>query len=223
MATTVTTERLIDTGVGGGPRSRNGNGFHQNGSGRAGGDDASIGDRYRIAVWVAVASIVMLFTALVSAYIVRASGEDWRPLAIPRALWLSTTLIALSSITLEFARQALRQQHNAGYVRWLAGTAVLGLGFLGSQLMAWREFVRQGVYISTNPHSSFFYLLTGTHGVHLLGGILALSFLVVRTRKPRATVGGELRRAAAAHATAIYWHFLDGLWICLFLLLFLWK
>jgi cytochrome c oxidase subunit 3 len=229
MATTTvtSTKGLIDAGFGGGPRSRNGNGLHKNGSGRFGDDGEpprSMADRYRIGVWVAMASVVMLFTALVSSYIVRAaSGDDWRPLTMPRVLWLSTTLIIVSSVTLEVSRHALKRQQNAAYGRWLVGTAVLGVGFLGSQLLAWRQFVRQGVYIASNPHSSFFYLLTAAHGIHLAGGILALSYLIWRTRQPRPTAEGELRRIGAAHAAAIYWHFLDGLWIGLFLLLFFWK
>jgi cytochrome c oxidase subunit 3 len=225
MAATVNSaERLINTPVGGGPR---GNGFPKNGGGRFGKDGELLQfspSRYRIGAWVAIASIVMLFTALISAYIVRsASGNDWHPIAMPKVLWLSTSLILISSVTMEISRRSLRSLNDAGYGRWLIVTVVLGLGFLGSQLMAWRQLVRQGVYIASNPHSSFFYLFTAAHGVHLLGGILALSYLVLRTTRKRDTAEGELRRVGAADAATIYWHFMDGLWICLFLLLFLWK
>ncbi|PYS79211.1 MAG: cytochrome B, partial [Acidobacteria bacterium] len=75
----------------------------------------------------------------------------------------------------------------------------------------------------TNPHSSFFYLFTAAHGLHLLGGLVALSFLMLRTKKKRDTVEGELRRLGAADAATIYWHFMDGLWVGLFLLLFFWR
>jgi cytochrome c oxidase subunit 3 len=182
------------------------------------------GSRYRIGAWVVIASIVMLFTALISSYIVRsASGNDWVPIAMPKVLWLSTSLILLSSVTMEISRRSLKALNNAGYGRWLIATVVLGLGFLGSQLMAWRQLVRQGVYIASNPHSSFFYLFTAAHGVHLLGGLVALSFLLLRTTKKRDTAEGELRRVGAADAGTIYWHFMDGLWIGLFLLLFFWR
>lgn len=180
--------------------------------------------RYRIGAWVVVASILMLFTALSSAYIVRsASSDDWRPIAMPRVLWLSTALIMISSLTLEASRRSLKQKFDAAYSRWLLLTGLLGLGFLSAQLFAWRHLVRQGVYIASNPHSSFFYVLTAAHGAHLLGGILALSYLVLRTRKRRNTLEGEARRAGAADAITIYWHFMDVLWIYLFLLLFFWK
>ena len=166
----------------------------------------------------------MLFTALISSYIVRsASGNDWVPIAMPKVLWLSTSLILISSVTMEISRRSLKALNDAGYGRWLIVTVVLGLGFLGSQLMAWRQLVRQGVYIATNPHSSFFYLFTAAHGVHLLGGLVALSFLMLRTTRKRDTAEGELRRVGAADAATIYWHFMDGLWIGLFLLLFFWR
>jgi cytochrome c oxidase subunit 3 len=183
----------------------------------------SAGSRYRVGIWVAIAGIVMLFTALTSAYIVRsASSNDWQPLAIPKILWLSTAVIMISSVTIEFARRSLKQTAER-YGSWLTITAGLGLVFVTSQLLAWRELARQGVYMSTNPHSSFFYLFTAAHGVHVLGGILALTYLLVRTRTKRDTVEGELRRIGAADAATTYWHFMDGLWICLFLLLFFWK
>jgi cytochrome c oxidase subunit III len=182
------------------------------------------GRRFRTGAWVVIAGIVMLFTALTSAYIVRsASSNDWQPIAMPRVLWLSTALIVISSITMEISRRSLKQQRDAGYGRWLIITVALGLAFLASQLLAWRQLVRQGVYMASNPFNSFFYLFTAAHGLHLLGGILALGYLLLRTASRRSTVAGELRRLGAADAATIYWHFMDGLWVALFLLLFFWK
>ena len=225
MAATVNTERVIETTVGGGPRP--GNGFRKNGGGRFGRDGEPLQfspSRYRIGAWAGIGGIVMLFTALASAYIVRsASGNDWQPIVMPKVLWLSTAVILISSVTMEISRRALKQQHNSRYSSWLTVTVVLGLGFVATQLIAWRQLWRQGVYMASNPHSSFFYLFTAAHGVHLLGGLVALSCLLLRTRKQRDTVEGELRRIGAADAASIYWHFLDGLWISLFLLLFFWK
>lgn len=180
--------------------------------------------RYRIGAWVAIGGMVMLFTALASAYIVRsASANDWQPIAMPKVLWLSTAVIVTSSLTMEIARRFLKRQSDQRYARWLMITVALGLGFVASQFLAWRQLVRQGVYLASNPHSSFFYLFTAVHGVHVLGGILALSYLLLRTRTRRETVAGELKRVGVADAATIYWHFLDGLWIGLFLLLFYWK
>lgn len=235
--TVTSTERVIEkkgTRVGGGgprggrngPPPRNGWGGGGKGPGRdgGGGSDGFSPAKYRIGMWVALAAIAMMFTALTSAYIVRAaSADDWRPLGLPRILWLSTALILVSSFTFERARRALKSGQGRTYTRWLVATVLLGLGFLAAQLMVWRQLVAQGVYVATNPHSSFFYLLTGAHGVHLVGGILGLDFLLFRTwRKSGGRYAAE-RRDAAVDAVALYWHFMDGLWIYLFLLLFLWR
>jgi cytochrome c oxidase subunit 3 len=173
---------------------------------------------------MAIASIVMLFTALTSAYIVRsASGNDWQPIAMPKVLWLSTLLIVISSLTMEVSRRSLKQQRDARYGRWLIITVGLGLSFLASQIIAWRQLVRQGLYLASNPYNSFFYLFTAAHGLHLLGGIMALTYLLLRTRQRRSTIDGELRRVGAADSATIYWHFMDVLWVALFFLLFFWK
>ncbi|HEX6718272.1 MAG TPA: cytochrome c oxidase subunit 3 [Pyrinomonadaceae bacterium] len=172
-----------------------------------------LGTRYRIGMWVTLASIAMLFTSLSSAYVVRSGTiNDWFPLAVPRVMFGSTALILLSSVSIEIAKRKLRQGLVESYSRYLLLTGFLGLGFLVSQLLAWRQLVQQGVYIQSNPHSSFFYLLTGVHGLHVMGGLLALTFLWLKSR-----------RQAAADAVSIYWHFMDALWIYLFLLLFLWR
>jgi cytochrome c oxidase subunit 3 len=183
----------------------------------------SAANRYRLGTWVAMASILMLFTALSSAYIVRAaSSSDWQPLAMPRILLLSSVLLLISSGTLESARRKLRDAASNAYKSWLLLTVVLGVGFLVSQLIAWRQLAKQGVYIASNPHSSFFYLFTAAHGVHLLGGLAALSYLSLRSRAPREDKSAMAMEKAQAKADAVtlYWHFMDFLWLYLFVLLF---
>jgi len=199
-----------------------------NGNGKRNGhefiDPDSRANRYRIGMWVALASIAMMFTALSSAYIVRsASSNDWYPLVMPRVLLASTAIILMSSGTLEVARRNLKASMVSGYSRWLLITALLGLAFLVSQLIAWRQLRAQGVYLSSNPHSSFFYLLTAAHAVHLFGGLLALLYLLLRVRTLLVNGGIDVRKKAAADAVSIYWHFMDVLWIYLFLLLFFWR
>ena len=221
MATTVTnTKPRPISGFGGGPKAPrpNGNGSHKDGHPLSTEFSAS---RYRIGMWVAMAAILMMFTALTSAYIVRAaSSNDWAPLTMPRVLLLSTALILVSSGTLEAARRRLKSGAHSSYKSLLLLTVLLGLGFLGSQLFAWRQLARQGIYVSSNPHSSFFYLLSATHGVHLLGGLLALIFLTARAR---ASAGSSLaieKRQAGADTVTLYWHFMDLLWVYLCVLLF---
>jgi cytochrome c oxidase subunit 3 len=235
MATTTVTntdQLKIKKGIGTGgdprsPKGLGGNGPRRPNGRGPGGDGFSSQDspeRYRIGMWIALASILMLFTALTSAYIVRAgTGNDWRPIEMPRILWVSTTLILTSSLTISIARRALKGKDHPAYKRWLLVTVVLGLGFLCTQLLAWRQLVAQQVYVSTNPHSSFFYLLTAVHGVHLLGGIFGLDYLLLRSWRKASNEKGEIKREAAVGAVALYWHFMDGLWIFLFLLLFLWR
>lgn len=179
-----------------------------------------------IGMWVALSGILMLFTALTSAYIVRAGlSDDWRPLVMPRMLWLSTILILASSISLEVARRCLKRERDQAYSRWLLLTVVLGIGFLAAQMLAWQELVAQSIYIATNPHSSFFYLLTGTHGVHLLVGIMALDYLLLRVWRPRRLPRSEAlqKQQTAVDVVGIYWHFMGGLWVYLFVLLFVWR
>src|SRR5215213_2866291 len=186
--------------------------------------DGVMGTRYRIGMLVSLASVAMLFTSLSSAYIVR-SGliQDWFPIAVPRVMFGSTALMILSSISIEIARRKLKQNLEVGYSRYLLLTGFLGLGFLASQLIAWRQLAGQGIYLSSHPHSSFFYLLTGTHAVHVAGGLLAVTFLWLRSRRQLEKPGWVRKRQAVADAVSIYWHFMDALWIYLFLLLFLWR
>ena len=176
-----------------------------------------LGSRYRIGMWVTLASIAMLFTSLSSAYVVRSGVmNDWFPIAVPKVMFGSTALILLSSVSIEIARRKLKQNLAGSYSRYLLLTTLLGLGFLASQLVAWRQLANQGIYLASNPYSSFFYLLTGAHAVHLAGGLLALGILWLRSRN-------KVVRQATADAVSIYWHFMDALWIYLFLLLFLWR
>ena len=224
MATMVTSTKTVrKTGKGSGSKFPG-----PNGNGKRNGhefiDPDSRANRYRIGMWVALASIAMMFTALSSAYIVRsASSNDWYPLVMPRVLLASTAIILMSSGTLEVARRNLKASMVSGYSRWLLITALLGLAFLVSQLIAWRQLRAQGVYLSSNPHSSFFYLLTAAHAVHLFGGLLALLYLLLRVRTLLVNGGIDVRKKAAADAVSIYWHFMDVLWIYLFLLLFFWR
>jgi cytochrome c oxidase subunit III len=176
---------------------------------------------YRLAMWLAMASILMLFVALSSAYIVRQGfAQDWRSIAIPPLLWPNTFVLLGSSLTLEMARRSLKRLQVDAFKRWMTLTAVLGAAFLAGQIATWRALTAQGIYLNSNPHSSFFYLLTGIHGVHLLGGMIALCYVLFR-----AWQHGYIRvkGLAVIEVTAMYWHFMDGLWIYLFLLLFVWR
>jgi cytochrome c oxidase subunit III len=201
----------------------NGNGSNGNGRRKWFGDEKHFSpDTYRIAVWLLLAAIVMMFVALASSYIILSGGEGWQSMRMPRTFFVSTGVILISSITMATARRGLRDQDRRKYALWLLMTLLLGLGFVGSQIVGWKQLVAEGAFISSNPHSSFFYLFTGAHGLHLFGGMTALSYLAIRARRVLVGVSEE-KRLAATDAVTLYWHFMDGLWVCLFLLLLLWN
>ena len=170
---------------------------------------------YQTGMWMALAAIIMLFAAFTSAMVVRKGlSNDWVATVLPRILYVNTALLLASSVTLEISRRSLTSGMGQRFALWLYATVVLGLAFVGGQLMAWRELGERGVYLATNPSSSFFYLLTATHGVHLLGGIAALAYVAL---KARSIALGQKKRTAVDVA-ALYWHFMDGLWIYILIL-----
>jgi cytochrome c oxidase subunit III len=185
-------------------------------------EDAIEPSKYRIAVWLGLASITMLFIALTSAYILRQTkslatdNPDWKTLQVPSALWVTTVVILLSSVSFEIARRALKKNQFERFKTWISLTTVLGFVFLIGQVMAWRQLAAQGIYLKSNPHSSFFYVLTGLHALHLEGGLLTLCYLTIAAWRLRISA----RKRTTIEVTSLYWHFMDGLWIYLFVLLF---
>ena len=205
-----------------GDTDRNGGGFRSGGFG--GGDgwgEFRVPERtYRLGMWFALTGIVMLFAAFTSALVVRKGMSfDWIPVRVPRVLWLNTFVLIMSSATLELSRRSLRTGAAKEFIRWLSATLALGIGFLAGQLIAWRELAVRGVYLASNPGSSFFYVLTAAHGFHLLGGVVALAYVVYRARR---IAFGQVRRTPL-DVTAIYWHFMDALWIYVFFVLLNWM
>jgi cytochrome c oxidase subunit III len=195
-------------------------GFGSEGSGGGGGWGAqgwSVPARaYRTGMWMAISAITMLFAAFTSAMVVRRGlSNDWAPTRLPEILYLNTLVLIASSITLEGSRRSLAAGRINRFARGLCVTLALGFTFIAGQLIAWRQLASQGVYLATNPSSSFFFLLTGAHGIHLLGGIIALLYLVFWARKYTLAP----RKHTAVDVTAMYWHFMDGLWIYLLLLM----
>ncbi|HEV2341161.1 MAG TPA: heme-copper oxidase subunit III [Candidatus Acidoferrales bacterium] len=213
MQQTIVTEELEITGRGGAAKPPSADG---------GGDDGSFGASaaipqriYVTGITIAMGAILMFFMALISAFIVRKGvGNDWRAFELPKILWLNTIILLASSATVVLARRKLGREDREGFHHWWAVTTVLGLFFLAGQLIAWRQMVAGGFYLATNPSSSFFYVLTAAHGLHLLGGICALLYVGwLRLHK--------LTLATATEVASLYWHFMDGLWVFLFLILLL--
>jgi cytochrome c oxidase subunit III len=174
--------------------------------------------RYQTAVVLAMLSIVMFFMALAVTFLVRKMGTDWVPVQLPFMVWVNTIVLLASSGTLELARRKQTAGDLKGFRRLWEVTSALGVLFLIGQIVAWRELVAKGFYVSTNPASSFFYIFTAAHGVHLMGGVGALLYVLFRNfaNKP-------LTQSVAAEVTSHYWHFMDGLWLFLLALLYLGK
>ncbi len=167
-------------------------------------------------IWVGVFAITMGFAAFTSALFVREGTADWSHLALPGVLYLNTLVLLASSLTLERARKALEavregSAHKAS--AWVMITLLLGLAFCAGQLYAWQELRAEGVYLATNPNSSFFYLLTFLHALHLLVGVFVLVYLAGRLM-----VSHRMFRRSSFNNTAVYWHFMGVLWVYLLLL-----
>jgi cytochrome c oxidase subunit III len=169
----------------------------------------------QIGTWILLTAIIMLFAGLSSAYIVLRGVPSWQNIELPSLLWPNTAILLLSSLAIEFSKRALRRNDVQSMKRWLTVGGLLGSAFLVGQLAAWRQLVNAGVYLPSTLQSSFFYILTGLHGLHLMGGIVALGIVFVMALKDRLSAF----RCEPLKLCATYWHVMDGLWIYLFLLL----
>jgi len=190
--------------------------------GRGGDDSADSGSSFPISkgqlgVWILLTAIVMLFAGLSSAYIVLRGVPTWQNIELPWMLWPNTAVLLLSSVAIDISRRAARRNDLPSMKRWLVGGGVLGLAFLVGQLAAWRQLVNAGVYVPSTLQSGFFYILTGLHGLHLLGGVFALGYVFSKALKDRITAFDY----EPLKLCALYWHVMDALWIYLFLLLLL--
>jgi cytochrome c oxidase subunit III len=175
-------------------------------------------------MWVVLASIAMTFAALTSALIVRMGGaKDWQHLDLPPILYWNTFVLIASSATLEIARKKIavfmRGRHEGQScetqpMRWLNMTLALGLLFVAGQYVAWLQLRAQGLFLATNPNSSFFYVLTALHVIHVTGGLGGLVRVIAKLRN-------STLRKSTLDATSRYWHFMDALWV--YLLVLLWM
>jgi cytochrome c oxidase subunit III len=170
-------------------------------------------------ITVLLAAVVMLFAAFTSAMVVRKGlSDDWVSFKMPPVFWVNAIVLLSSSLALELARRALRQGRRQAFNRYWSLASAAGLVFLVLQIVGWRELQIAGVYLAANPSNSFFYVLTVAHALHLGGGLAALLYIEGLALMLRLGPG----KRTAVDVTAIYWHFLDGLWIYLLLLYRLW-
>ncbi|MCV3208686.1 cytochrome c oxidase subunit 3 [Mesorhizobium sp. YC-39] len=173
----------------------------------------------KIGLGVFLAVVGCLFALFTSAYFMRMELSDWQALPIPRLLWFNTGVLVLSSIALQCASVAARRGQIDTVRLGLATAGLTALAFLVGQLMAWRELTEDGYLLASNPANSFFYLITGLHGLHIVGGLVALG----RTTAGAWNGARPERLRLSVELCAMYWHFLLFVWLAIFALLAGWA
>jgi cytochrome c oxidase subunit 3 len=221
-----------------GPGGNNGGGGGgDKGGGSSGGGGASndpknyadepetVPNKAKVVTWFLLLVVTMTFGGLIGAYVVVFTNNvaEWQPFRLPIQVWISTAIIIISSFTYHIAQRAVEANDHQRLRKYLIVTTALGAAFISSQILAWMALVGRGLYMSGNPYAGFFYILTGIHAAHVLGGVIALGAIILRTTTPT-QYGPELEyRGNLARSVGWYWHFMGLIWIVLFLLLGFWK
>lgn len=215
----------------------NNNGNNDDGGGGNGGDNLpkkkesestnpEPTNKSRILMIFLISVVIMTFGGLIGAYVVISTNQafEWKPFAkLPMQVWISTAIILASSLAYHFAKNALLKELNEKAKFWFLITTVLGGLFIASQLMVWLQLYSSGYYMRGNPYAGFFYILTAVHAIHVLGGILALGYIILRTWNKAFTEREIEKRKNDAVAIGWYWHTMDGLWLILVFLLGFYK
>jgi cytochrome c oxidase subunit 3 len=171
---------------------------------------------HKFTLWVAIGSILMMFAGLTSAYIVKRSQASWLMIEIPVMFWYSTATILASSVTVQLALKALKKREINNYRRLLVVTAVLGVLFIALQVVGFKQFAAQDIRLvgaGSNASYSFLLAISGLHGIHVLGGVVALAVIAIRALNSSTRSYSSVPLEIAA----TYWHFVDALWIYLFI------
>lgn len=184
-----------------------------------------INDRKRIhphkfLLWIAIASIIMLFAGFTSAYIVKKAQSNWLEITVPKEFWYSTFIILLSSLTMSLALKNFRNRQGLKYRFYLNITVILGLMFGVFQWVGFQDIQSKGIQIfgdGSNPAASFLGIIVGVHFLHVLGGIIALLIIFFRAYRTRV----KSYNVVPIEVVATYWHFVDILWIYLLVFFYL--
>lgn len=173
----------------------------------------------KFALWLFMITVVMIFAALTSAYIVRQAEGNWLDFALPVEMWISTGVILISSITMHWALIAAKKDNLEQVKVAISTTTVLGVVFLIAQLYVWSALVENNVFFVGNPSGSFLYVLSGLHGLHIVSGIVFLLIVLVATHRYKV----HSKNLNTIQMCTTFWHFLDALWIYLFLFLLIYR
>lgn len=182
-------------------------------------------DKYRIGMGLILLVVLMTFGGLIGTYVVLATNRavEWRPFDLPLQVWVSTFLIIVSSIFYEIGNQALQSVNQTKARTYFTITSFIGAIFIASQILAWVNLVKRGYYANGNSYAGIFYILTAIHAIHVLGGIISLGYIVLKTQNQTNDEIEILKRQWFAKVIGWYWHFVGVLWIILFLLLGFYK
>ncbi len=184
-----------------------------------------IPDKSRILTGFLLLVVLMTFGGLIAAYLVIATNNvaEWKPFDLPIQVWISTLIIFISSLVFHFGKLAVDRNDQPSAKKWFVATTIFGAAFISSQILAWITLTAQGLYMQGNPYAGFFYILTAVHVVHVLGGIIALGSILLRTLRPTERLDEIIKRRTIAQVVGWYWHFMGILWLVLFVMLGFWK
>lgn len=166
----------------------------------------------KFALWVAIASIIMMFAGLTSAYIVRKAQGNWVEYQLPAIFWASTIAIVASSVTMVLGVKAFKNRKMPAYRMLIMATLILGILFMALQWAGFNQLYAKNIRVDGNPSGSFLFIIAGLHLLHIAGGIIALLIVFFRAFRTRVKV----YNATGLEIVANYWHFVDVLWIYLF-------
>jgi cytochrome c oxidase subunit III len=172
---------------------------------------------HKFTLWVAIASIIMMFAGLTSAYIVKSSQANWQEVKTPVEFWYSTAAIMLSSLTIQMALRAFKQREMRHYRMLMVATLVLGVVFVYFQWRGFNWMWDHGVHFQGASAGQFLYIIAGLHALHVIGGIIALAVMLLKAWLGRT----KSYSAVPVEVVSTYWHFVDALWLYL-LVFFIW-
>lgn len=166
---------------------------------------------HKYSMWIAMASITMMFIGFTSAYVVKRSQANWLSFELPAIFWVSTGLILLSSLTMHLGLRQFKARSMGSYKSLITLTALLGVAFAVCQVIGFSDMKNHGLALDTTVSASFIYVIVGVHILHVLGGVVVLLILFFRAYRTRV----RTYSAVPIEVAATYWHFVDGLWIYL--------
>ncbi len=171
----------------------------------------------KFALWLFLVTVLMVFAALTSAYIVRQAEGNWLEYELPEIFWLTSGIVLLSSVCVQAAYFAAKSDNFLGLRIWMVLTVLLGIAFLVGQWYSWVALVDREVFFVGNPAGSFLYVFTGLHALHLISGVIFLIIVLISTFRYKV----HSQALNTLEMATTYWHFLGGLWLYLFLFLLL--